>query len=610
MGRWATYLIGPEREDPPAAYARHSKTVPGWVWWELPLAQGTPWDPGPGHTVVAHIFDSDVADIRGLTAGKVSWRWVYGEAALAAFEERPVDPLEPEERLPERAEEASRVIAEWAAGAQLTTDRQALTDILQRGHTFAEEGVSELLESLGIMSGDSPIEYQDLDPVVDAYGRPVDEAGPAEVEPPRPAGDTMAGVLAAAIDHTSPGWRGLVARNFLHSFGEPPSIVTLNGSAYIAFDPPISVGSVAGDSDREWASELYGVSGGWQEVPPEHAGSMLAAAAWARANVGTQGRPADEDRLLLNLEVPLDYPDGVEAPGRYPDTSKNEWWRHSIADPVHVGIELGMAEQLLDRADAVADWLDYGRTLLYTTLAEKFEQAGGTVHRGDGEVPGFGLTLGVSYRSVRGRYGSAGGDDPSWRRVVKRLRAGELTSVSLGAAVADGYGDVRDVQPWGDLSIGAQLAADERLYSLPAHLTVKISDPMRGLVRGPFVDDLVGRAVASLPVAGGWVDAARILYLGDGSSRYESFAGVPVGEQREPRSSVRGPAWRVLLGPGHLELLGGRAALEASGIFTDFRQIGSLLQVQCGAQPVDCTWERRAAMVGVLAPVLPPWPER
>jgi hypothetical protein len=46
-------------------------------------------DPGPEHTVVTHILDSDVADIRGLTAGKV-----YGEAALAAFEERPVDQLE------------------------------------------------------------------------------------------------------------------------------------------------------------------------------------------------------------------------------------------------------------------------------------------------------------------------------------------------------------------------------------------------------------------------------------------------------------------------------------------------------------------------------------
>jgi hypothetical protein len=49
------------------------------------------------------------------------------------------------------------VIAEWGAGAQLTADRHALTDILQRGHTFAEEGASEPLESLGIMSGDSPI---------------------------------------------------------------------------------------------------------------------------------------------------------------------------------------------------------------------------------------------------------------------------------------------------------------------------------------------------------------------------------------------------------------------------------------------------------------------
>jgi hypothetical protein len=108
VGRWATYMVGREREDPPAAYARHSSTVPGWVWWELPLARGADWDPGPGHTVVAHIFDSDVADIRGLVAGKTSWRWVYGEATLAAFEERPVDHLELESTLPGRAESTGK----------------------------------------------------------------------------------------------------------------------------------------------------------------------------------------------------------------------------------------------------------------------------------------------------------------------------------------------------------------------------------------------------------------------------------------------------------------------------------------------------------------------
>jgi hypothetical protein len=75
---------------------------------------------------------------------------------------------------------------------------------------------------------------------------------------------------------------------------------------------------------------------------------------------------------------------------------------------------------------------------------------------------------------------------------------------------------------------------------------------------------------------------------------------------------VRGPAWRILLGPEHLRLLGDRVALESSGLFTNFQEIvtpdGPLLMVQCGEQPADCTRERRAEMVELLAPVLPAWP--
>ncbi|MGW7685187.1 hypothetical protein ACWGID_30890 [Kribbella sp. NPDC054772] len=163
MGRWATYVIGPEREDPPAAYARHGKTTPGWFWWELPLSESGPSE--PGHTVVAKILDSDVADIRGLVAGELNWRWVYGEATLAEYEERPVDTHALEKSLPRRAEEASRQIVAWAADAGLPpADGQGLAEVLQRNHTFAEKGVFEVLEALHIVAADSPVECQDLEP--------------------------------------------------------------------------------------------------------------------------------------------------------------------------------------------------------------------------------------------------------------------------------------------------------------------------------------------------------------------------------------------------------------------------------------------------------------
>jgi hypothetical protein len=106
----------------------------------------------------------------------------------------------------------------------------------------------------------------------------------------------MVGVLAAAIDHSSAGWRDLVGTRWLQTFGEPPAMVAFDGSVFIAFDPPISLGSYGRESQRDWVSLVLGVSGGWQEVPSEPAGGLLEAAAWARENIGVQGRPADENR--------------------------------------------------------------------------------------------------------------------------------------------------------------------------------------------------------------------------------------------------------------------------------------------------------------------------
>ncbi|HWD79850.1 MAG TPA: hypothetical protein VG497_13240 [Kribbella sp.] len=605
MGRWATYLIGRERQDPPAAYARHSKTTPGWVWWELPLAQGDPWDPGPGHAVVAHIFDSDVADIRGLTAGNTSWRWVYGETTLAGFEGRSVDSFELEDSLPGRAAEAAQLILGWAAdGGLVDVDVAAIAEILQRGYTFAEEGVMELVTALGIVAADSSVEYQDLDPTVGADGGPVQEASELRVWP-EATGPTMAGALAAPIDHSSDAWRGLVAEFWLDSFGEPPALVALDGTVFVAFDPPIVLVSYGRDAERSQVAEHLGVQ--WQEIPSAHADGVTAAAAWARANVGVQGRAADEHRLRLNSEVPPEYPDGLDPF----DVSRHGWWQHSIAAPQHAGLELAMGTDLLQYVEEVADWLDHARSLLLTPLAAAYAERGGPVHADADDPPGYALSLQQVYKSVRGRYTHAGADDASWRRALKRLRAGELTLVELKGSVTNGFGQLRGIEPWGNLRVGAQLAADQSLYSLPAHLTVKISDPLRALVPGPFVDDLVTRAVAAgLPVVGGWVDAGRSLAMGDVESRYEAAARVRSDVRPDPRTSVRGPAWRILLGPEHLRLLGGREVLEASGVFTGFREIGALLQVECGAQPAECTWERRAAQVDVLAPLLPALPDR
>ncbi|MEN3271164.1 hypothetical protein [Pseudonocardia sp.] len=607
MGRWATYIVGSERPDPPAAYYRYGGTAVGWSWWELPISRGDPWDPGPGFALVAHIYDSDAAVVNGLHDGERQWQWTFGEGAAAFYQGVEVDDEELEETLPARAAEAAGLIAAWAERAALPgVDKTAVAELLQDGYVFAEEGFAKLLEALEIVVDDSSVESEEL--------VPDEEPAPDDTGHQPPAGPDMVGLLAAAIDHSSAGWRDLVGTRWLQTFGEPPAMVAFDGSVFIAFDPPISLGSYGRESQRDWVSLVLGVSGGWQEVPSEPAGGLLEAAAWARENIGVQGRPADENRLPLNVELPLEYPDGVEAPGRYPDISKNEWWRYSVADPSHAGVELAMGTELLDRTEPVADWLDHARSLLLTPLAENYAEAGAPVHAGERDVPPYALVLTTVYKTARGRYGSTGGDDKGWRRVLKRLRLGELTAVTVGAAVADSRGNLRDVQPWGGLSIGAKLAASREFDSLPAHLTVEISDQLRRLSPSPFVEDLISRAAATLPVVGGWVDVGRALLLGGGWSRYEQFAAVRSDVRRDPRSCVRGPAWRILLGPEHLRLVGGREALEATELFTSFREIdtpdGPLLMVQCGEQPVNCTAEHRAEMVRVLAPLLPEWPDR
>jgi hypothetical protein len=98
----------------------------------------------------------------------------------------------------------------------------------------------------------------------------------------------------APLDHESYGWQCTVARHHLWSFGEPPSVVAVDQQVYLASDPPVALGTFLGP--RAQVDERLGLAGPWVEVPAEHAGDLLSAAAWARENVGTPGEGMATDR--------------------------------------------------------------------------------------------------------------------------------------------------------------------------------------------------------------------------------------------------------------------------------------------------------------------------
>jgi hypothetical protein len=605
MGTWATYVIGADGEDPPAAYFRYGGTAPGWAWWELP-SMNRDDDAGlaaAGPAIVAHILASDVADIRGLTNGQPRWRWLYGEDALAAYEDREADGSDLEIHWPERATETAGLIVTWAAEAGLpNADPEALAKALQRNYVFAEELVGDLLRLLRLVSEDSTVEPRQLEPT-DVRLCEV----PAAVPPPAPDERAMAGVHAAVIDRTSRAWCNLVATRWLSTFGEPAAVVAFDSTVYVASDPPVTLGEYHGS--RGQVAVSLGLTGRWQEVPTEDARSVVAAAAWAREHVGAPGRPADPDRVPLNGEVSPDYPGGPDTP------TTADWWKYSIAAPPSLGIELAMGAPLTDRADAVADWLDHARSTLVKPVVEAYTDEGGFEDYGAADyIRPYAIWVRCSYRTASGRVGNLAPDDTGWALLLSRLRSGELTSVELTVDMTNGLGQVVDVSPWGTLQIGAELAADQRSYSLPAHLTVRVPYSLWVMAGQPFVDetvteDLVARAAASLPVVGGWVDVARSFRMGNDLSRYEAFAGVQSDARRDPRVCSRGPAWRLILGAEHLRLLGGRQAVERTGLFDVVRELesvdGPLLILQCGDDPDDCTAERREAMARALAVVMP-----
>lgn len=605
MGTWATYVIGADGENPPTAHLRYGGTAPGWAWWELP---SMPRDDdaaltGAGPAIVAHIMDSDVADIRGLLDGRLQWRWLDGEDVLAAYEERDIDDLYLEDNWAERARQTARLIADWAADAGLgVADQEALAKVLLHSYVFAEEAVPDLLRVLRLVTEDSTVEEEELVPTQG----PTCEV-PVPVAPPAADEGAMAGVRTAAIDRTSRAWCNLVASRWLSTLGEPTAVVAFDSWVYVASDPPVTLGKY--DSTRGEAALSLGLTGAWHEVPAEHAGSVPAAASWARAQLGSPGKPPDPDRLPLNFEVSADYPGGPDLP------ATDDWWRYSVAAPPSVGIELAMGTSLMDEADAVANWLNRARNRLVKPVVEAYSDQDYHVQYGDADyLAPYAIWVQCSYRTASGQVGGLAPDNAGWAWLLRRLRTGELTSVTLTVDVTNGYGQVGDVQPWGTLHLGAELVADQALYSLPAHLTVRVPYPLwvmagRSFPDNALTDQLVSEAAGLLPVVGGWVDVGRSFRMGNELSRYEAFADVRPGVRRDPRVCSRGPAWQLILGPEHLRILGGREAVEQAGLFDVSRELesvdGPLLLLQCGETADDCTAEVRQQIAEALAPIMP-----
>jgi hypothetical protein len=556
---------------------------------------------GDGPAIVARVVDSDVAEIFGLVDGAHRWSWVFGEATLAAMKEgagQPgPDPEELEATFPARAEETTDRIIAWSEQAGLVTaGRNAVLEALQHGHVFAEEGLHQLLAVAGVRPEDGPGQYVELtlraeEPTADrdAYLREL-----------RRLSETWRGIHASAIDHRSAGWQSLVGGDWLHGFGEPSALVAIDGSVYLASDPPVHTSDFSA-FPIEQVGDVTGATGGWVNVPEQHAGSVADAAAWARANVGTAGAPPSADRPKLNFEVPTEAAEEVSFDA--------EAFRYSVAPTSQVGLELAMGESLLDHTDSAADWLDHARQTVAEPVFSAWAERGGQVEYGnDGSGTPYALGVSAWFETVTGRRSTAKATDASWARLLKRVRAGEIASVSLCASVMNGSGYTGPTQLWGDLELDLVLAGDPEFWGIPAVAAVTISEPMRALLGRPFVSDLVSRA-AGLPVVGGFVDSGRSVAVGRWTSPYEHEVRASSRSGPGPRFVTRGPAWVLLLGEEHLRLVGGRQALEATGLFPVMKELqsaaGSLLWLQTTEHQDDCTRQRRREVAEALRAIMP-----
>ncbi|PZS26940.1 MAG: hypothetical protein DLM58_19670 [Pseudonocardiales bacterium] len=538
---------------------------------------------GDGPAVLASVADSDVCVVTGWVGGQRRWRWVYGEAMAGDG-----DPEQLEASFPDRVRATAAEITDWVHAADLpVVDGDGLVEALEAGDVFAEESLQRLLVVLGVATPDHS--EPDGQPSPSPLGQPTGEHPIAAGA----LGEVRGEVKAAAIDHTSVGWRQLVLDHDLYEFGEPPAMVSYAGMVFLASDPPVTAIGHYAIPVEEFGVRL-GATGPWIDVPAEHTADLAAAAAWARAHVGRAGASPWPTRPPLNIEVGL-----AQAT---PDPAKLTAHLYSVAPPVSYQMELVTYVDLETRWDALASWLDGVRHALLEPIAAAYADRGGSVEYG-WNWPWTPYSLGVwsALHSSTGRRSTAKADTPSWSRLLSRVRRGELSGVSLDARVMNGDGAWGD--RWGSFTVGAwgrpggtdsatviRLAVSEPLFNL-----IDGEQPVTALL------DLTRVAATDFDIATGYVDVGRW--------PYENFPDHWPSDTLRLDTVTSGPAWILILGPKHLGRVGGRDTVARTAAFPIIEELpaqsGPLTWLQASAHAQEFDEAKRTAVAATLTPGMP-----
>jgi hypothetical protein len=572
VGTSGSYLVWPEEHAAPPGGVRLSHGRIGWARWQLRwLAEDDLITAaGDGPVVCGTVSYSDSALVIGRCGGKTRWRWIYGEWSYADMVgQRPLpDWEELEETLPARAAATAADITAWCREAGLPEPSgPRLLAALQVGTVFAEDSMIELLDAIGLVDPDN------ADP---------DEPAPGMQVPTFPRTPPR----AAAIDHSSPEWRELLeSEEGLRLYGEPPAVVHRGDGLYLASEPPVSV---------RWQPERLT----WVDIPAEHAGSFEAELAWARANLGRQGAPPSPDRRPTVIERQV-WSGGAPRWQLY-ELDHRESVEHWYA------IELWTYHDLLTSTDAVAGWLDKVRQRLLEPVVEAYVAAGGTVRYGADDIPDDddppSLDISASMETATGRSTFAKADGPSWRRTLDRLRRGDLHRIELEASA---QGEPALNEPHG-LNAMVILRQPSDSTEEEAYLSMDLSPSVVERAGLDTVISLTMDAAIAFDAAGGYLDRNGGMSPGYEQSGYEGHVGVRrlLGGPRLDRI-CRGPAWLMLLGPGHVERLGGVDAAAAAYPFHQVARLGPLTLLQASEHPDQLRRTDYPALARALGPIMP-----
>jgi hypothetical protein len=377
----------------------------------------------PGSPLLAaHVEDSDWCVVLGRDPHGSEWSWVFGEDVALAFESAhrwltTLDPDELDDSLLARAAETGGAVVAWASACGLGEfPVDAAIEVLLGHDALAETGWWRLLDLVGL--ADVPREE-----VEDAGLVPTLGDGPRPIRPPR----------AIALDHDHLGWRRLNAGELLGRFGAPPCLVEWRHNIYLATDPPLLVSARDGPS----LARSTGATGEWRTVPQEAAGSLAAAAAWARAHVGITGAPTPPDRPPLLFEV-IDH----ERQARLPRHRRaSEWRLHEPAPRVSALLVVAWREA---DPEVVGELVAAVHERVIGELVRAFTDDGRGVVYGEEAAPGpWDLQVAGEVVSARGRIRRTTASLSAWSKLVEKVRRGEVIELDVRAIRSTGLGTTR-----------------------------------------------------------------------------------------------------------------------------------------------------------------------